>query len=100
MKEIDLTKTGPILLRYHNQVVHVCPVRSYRTKGVLGIAHTSNIRIFPLGGGIRSKPTMGPKVPFFLRMTDPDGTPTNYDTRLITTCIELEPQTDLLLSRE
>lgn len=92
IEEIDLAKMGPILLRYHDQLLCVVPVHPYRTKE--GIVHTSNIRILPIGGGIRSKPILRPKTPMRLRMTDSDGTPTNYDTRLTTTCIELEPQTD------
>lgn len=92
MKEVDLWATGPILVRYHNQTIHIVPISPYGTKR--GVAHTSNIRIFPEGGGIRAKPTVRPKEPFLLRMTEIDGAPTNYDTRIPTTCIELESATD------
>lgn len=92
MKIVDLSREGPILVRYHDQAVHVVPILPYGT--TQGVAHRSNIRIFPEGGGIRAKLTMRPKQPFLLRMTDSDGSPTNYDTRIPTTCIELEPAVD------
>lgn len=91
MENIDLAKTGSILLKYHNQTLHIIPIRPYTVRGV---TRTSNIRIFPRGGGIRSKPKFHPKAPLLLRKTDSDGSPTTYDERVVTTCIELEPYRD------
>jgi len=86
---IDLRETGYITIKYRDQTYTIVPVQPpplYLQK--YGI---SNIRIFRTdGGGIRTKPTMPPNTPFLLRMTEPDGSPTNYDTRIQTTCIELQ----------
>ena len=88
MQQIDLEDEGPILVKYHNQLIHIAPVKPHT---VVDRRLSSNIRILPPGGGIRSKPTMRPRTPFLLRMTEGNGSPTNYDTRIPTTCIELEP---------
>ena len=89
MKEIDLLEEGrPIIIKYRALELRVCPIRPYKN-------HHSNIRIFlNHGGGLRTKTKQFPKPWFNLRVSDSDGTPTNFDERNPTACIELEPATD------
>jgi hypothetical protein len=64
------------------------PVPDYTAKNRK--RHVGNVHIFRYGDGIRFASKMSPKSPCLIRMTGPDGAPTNYDNRIQTTCIELE----------
>ena len=91
MQRIDLDKSGPLIVVHNELTLAIVPIRPYNLKGR---TRKSNIRIFTFGKGGLKIPgsTMTFKEPFYLlRLADSDGTPTDFDSRIPTAYIELEP---------
>jgi hypothetical protein len=85
---VDLERTGPIIVNYGLQSLKIVPVSPYGRK-------LSNIRIFPVGGGIRKSKESNTRVPFYIRITDGIGDPTTFGVRIPSTLIEIEDSCEL-----
>lgn len=96
---ITLVKHEVLIIKYGGLTFKLCPINPYQRKSD-GVIHDSNIRIFPVGGGLTSGGLPRVRKNFNLRVAGPNGEAENYDSRILTSCIELEPVDEVVETKE